>query len=89
VAGIGERSSGLPQHIILLHKAGRHRAVRRDFVLVGYDAAGRPAQLERYVLAPAEAEFWAQAWHLRTKDGLGGCSLASVPSLRRLDSARS
>ncbi|MBU2603990.1 MAG: N-6 DNA methylase [Actinobacteria bacterium] len=38
----------------------------RDFVLVGYDATGRPAQLETYSLAPNEAEFWAQALHPRT-----------------------
>jgi hypothetical protein len=38
----------------------------RDFVLVGYDAAGRSAQLETYSLAANEAEFWAQALHPRT-----------------------
>ncbi|MHB8870423.1 MAG: type ISP restriction/modification enzyme [Thermoleophilia bacterium] len=38
----------------------------RDFVLMGYDAAGRPAQLETYSLAASEAEFWAQALHPRT-----------------------
>ncbi|HEY0077851.1 MAG TPA: type ISP restriction/modification enzyme [Pyrinomonadaceae bacterium] len=30
----------------------------RDFVLVGFDAEGKPAQLERYRLAGSEAEFW-------------------------------
>ncbi|MHB0979667.1 MAG: type ISP restriction/modification enzyme [Thermoleophilia bacterium] len=38
----------------------------RDFVLMGYDAAGRPAQLETYSLAANEAEFWARALHPRT-----------------------
>jgi len=30
----------------------------REFLLLGYDDQGRPATLERYVLARTEAEFW-------------------------------
>ena len=48
----------------------------RDFVLVGYDAAGRPAQLETYSLAANEAEFWAQALHPRTMARVHGDPLA-------------
>jgi len=33
----------------------------RDFLLVGRDADGRKAKLERYRLAPDEAAFWAAA----------------------------
>ncbi|HZH32585.1 MAG TPA: type ISP restriction/modification enzyme [Pyrinomonadaceae bacterium] len=33
----------------------------RDFLLVGRDENGRPLRLERYTLAPGEAEFWAAA----------------------------
>ncbi len=35
----------------------------RDFVLVGKDAAGKAAILERYALAPNEAAFWTAAAH--------------------------
>jgi Type ISP C-terminal specificity domain/N-6 DNA Methylase len=54
----------------------------RDFVLVGYDAAGRPAQLERYRLAPTETEFWAQTLHPRTMAGVHGDPL--VEYLKRV-----
>ena len=41
---------------------GRYRLVlvtnTRDFVLVGEDAAGRPAKLETFRLAASEGEFW-------------------------------
>lgn len=37
----------------------------REFLLVGLDERGRPAILERYSLAPTEAEFWALANHPR------------------------
>jgi len=33
----------------------------RDFVLVGRDAAGKPAKLETFRLAPDEASFWVTA----------------------------
>ncbi len=33
----------------------------RDFLLVGQDEAGHPVTLERFALAPTEAEFWALA----------------------------
>ncbi|MCZ7665128.1 MAG: hypothetical protein M5U22_20345 [Thermoleophilia bacterium] len=51
----------------------------RDFVLVGYDAAGRPAQLETYSLAANEAEFWAQALHPRTMARVHGDPPDRVP----------
>ena len=35
----------------------------REFVLVGYDAEGKPHTLETYSLAPSESEFWALAAH--------------------------
>ena len=35
----------------------------RDFVLVGRDADGQAAILERYALAPNEAAFWQAALH--------------------------
>jgi hypothetical protein len=45
----------------------------REFLLLGYDDQGRPATLERYSLAPTEAEFWAAAAHpRRTEQEQGG-----------------
>ncbi|MBN1319275.1 MAG: N-6 DNA methylase [Thermoleophilia bacterium] len=40
----------------------------RQFLLLGFDESGRPTVLERYSLAPTEAEFWALANHPRTAD---------------------
>ena len=37
----------------------------RDFLLLGLDPDGKPVELERFVLAASEAEFWALAGHPR------------------------
>ncbi len=37
----------------------------REFVLMGLDADGQPVELEAYVLAHSEAEFWTLAHHPR------------------------
>lgn len=70
VKSTGEEVAKVAQSGQVLGYLERYRRVLvtnyRDFVLVGYDAAGRPAQLETYSLAASEAEFWAQALHPRT-----------------------
>jgi hypothetical protein len=40
----------------------------REFLLLGVDDKGAPVTLERYSLAPSEAEFWAAADHPRRTD---------------------
>jgi len=37
----------------------------REFLLLGLDELGKPAVLERYVIAPSESEFWALVNHPR------------------------
>ena len=44
----------------------------RDFVLVGKDAGGKAAILERYSLAPNEAAFWNAAMHAHETAGAQG-----------------
>ena len=55
----------------------------REFVLVGYDADGRPTTLESFSLAPDEAAFWALAAHPQNGEArLAGERLADF--LRRV-----
>ena len=44
----------------------------RDFLLLGLDPDGKPVELERFVLAPTEAEFWALAAHPRLAEQAHG-----------------
>jgi hypothetical protein len=44
----------------------------RDFLLLGLDPDGKPVELERFVLAPTEAEFWALAAHPRLTEQAHG-----------------
>ena len=45
----------------------------REFLLLGIDEHGSPVTLERYSLAPTEAEFWTLAAHpRRTEQAQGG-----------------
>jgi hypothetical protein len=48
----------------------------RDFLLLGLDERGRPVELERYSLAPNEAEFWTLAGHPRRAEQEQGARFA-------------
>jgi hypothetical protein len=48
----------------------------RQFLLVGHDADGRPAILEKYELADTEASFWNSAAHPRRTDEAHSTRLA-------------
>lgn len=48
----------------------------REFIVVGFDAEGQPAELESYSLAPSEAEFWSAPLHPRVTAGVHAGPLA-------------